>query len=287
MHSRDAEPVPASDRGLSGPPLLNVPGIAVGLEKERANPLGSYLRARRDLVTPAQAGIIPNGRRRLPGLRREELAMLAGISADYYLRLERGRDRHPSRQVLGALARALHLDDDQTAHLHVLASEPSPSDRNMATSADVPPSARALLHSLPHPAFIEDRYFTILESNEHALTLNPRLAPGRNQLRDLVLDEAEQAMHPDEDLTAACLIASLRHTIGNDVTDPRLAGLTDELHNKSERFREIWGRHEVRSQRGATLLLSHPSAGELRLNREQLAINATPHMKLVVYSPAR
>lgn len=67
MHSRDAEPVPASDRGLSGPPLLNVPGIAVGLEKERANPLGSYLRARRDLVTPAQAGIIPNGRRRLPG----------------------------------------------------------------------------------------------------------------------------------------------------------------------------------------------------------------------------
>ncbi|WP_428832927.1 hypothetical protein [Microbacterium flavum] len=103
----------------------------------------------------------------------------------------------------------------------------------------------------------------------------PDKAPDRNE---------SQA---DSDLTAACLIASLRHTIGNDVTDPRLAGLTDELHNKSERFRHIWGRHEVRSQRGATLLLSHPSAGELRLNREQLAINATPHMKLVVYSPAR
>jgi len=286
MHVYESEPGPTSDGGLSGPPVSDSSAGALDLVKERSNPLGSYLRARRERITPEQAGIASNGRRRVPGLRREELAMLAGISADYYLRLERGRDRHPSRQVLDSLARALRLDGDQTTHLHVLAVERTAGTRDSTTPVSIPASASELLRVLPHPAFIEDRYFTILESNEHAVALNPRLTPGRNQLRDLLLDDAEQAMHPDGDLAAACLIASLRHTIGSDVTDVRFTRLTDELHHKSERFRAIWARHDVRSQRGATLTLIHPLAGELRLNREQLGINATPHMKLVIYSAA-
>lgn len=271
-------------QGPAGPPPGSIRKSKTVLERERLNPLGSYLRARRELVTPEQVGIVSHGKRRVAGLRREELAMLAGISADYYLRLERGRDRHPSRQVLDALARALILDPDQTTYLHALASETTAHHRKLRPSGDIPRSAIELLHSLPHPAFIEDRYFTILESNEHAIALSPRLVAGRNQLRDLLLDEQEQAMHPDESLTAACLIASLRHTIGNDVSDPRFAQLTDELHEKSALFREIWSHYDVRSQRGATLELIHPDAGEIRLNREQLAINATPQIKLVVYS---
>ena len=286
MHMYDAQPGPASGGGLSGPPLDGVPRNALTLANERANPLGSFLRARRELVTPEQADITVNGPRRVPGLRREELAMLAGISADYYLRLERGRDRHPSRQVLDALARALRLDPDQTAHLGILATEPPAVGGVASTDAHVPASAIDLLHALPHPAFIEDRYFNVLAANKCAVALNPRLRPGRNQLKDLILDKEEQAMHPDGDLVAACLIASLRHNIGNDVADPRFTQLADELHDASARFREVWARHDVRAQRGATLRLIHPREGELHLNREQLSINATPGLKLVVYSPA-
>lgn len=287
MHVMEVQPGSASDRGLSGPPLRGALPNTGGLAKERANPLGSYLRARRERVTPEQAGIAASGARRVPGLRREELAMLAGISADYYLRLERGRDRHPSGQVLDALAGALRLDADEAAHLHVLASQPVARRRGASRDTAVPPSATDLLHSLPHAAFIEDRYLNVIDANEHAVALDARLAPGRNQLRDLILDADERAMYPDADLAAACLIASLRHSIGNDLADPRFVELTDELHDASETFRRTWSRHDVRAQRGATLRLIHPVDGELHLNREQLAINATAGLKLVVYSPVR
>src|ERR1700755_1693354 len=119
------------------------------------NALGEFLRARRELVTPQQAGIPAGGVRRVPGLRREEVAMLAGISADYYLRLERGRDRHPSLQVLESLARVLPLDDDPFAYLltpvRVIPRRRTPRRRKETP----PPGALKLLDSLPHPAFIE------------------------------------------------------------------------------------------------------------------------------------
>lgn len=284
--SRD-QPGPPGARGLPDPPLIAAPARVVELERERANPLGSYLRARRGQVSPEQAGIAPRGARRVPGLRREELAMLAGISADYYLRLERGRDRHPSRQVVDALARALRLDHDHVAHLEALASEQSRrAGKQPPPETPVPASALELLHSLRHPAFIEDRYLDVLAANEPATALNPRLTRGRNQLRDLLLDEEEQALHPDWELAAACLVAGLRHTMGSDLTDRRFAQLADELHRSSPRFREIWARHDVRAQRGATLNLTHPREGSLRLNREQLGINGTAALKLVIYSAA-
>jgi transcriptional regulator with XRE-family HTH domain len=273
MHADTAQTEPSSAWGVAGPPL----------PASTRNPLGEYLRARRQLVTPQQAGIPTMGVRRVPGLRREEVAMLAGISADYYLRLERGRDRNPSGQVLEALARVLRLDAEHVAHLRSLVSE-APRPRVRRTGDEEPPlGALKLLESLAQPAFIEGRYFDIVASNGLARALSPRLAPGGNQLRDLFLQPAEQALHPDWKSVSECFVANLRQAVGNDLDDPRYLELTAELSAHSGHFRELWARYEVRSQRGTPIRFDHPQVGPLTLNRERLAIGGTEELMLVVY----
>ena len=166
-------------------------------DDDRANPLGSYLRARRALVTPEQAGLAPGMNRRVPGLRREEVALLAGISADYYLRLERGRDKNPSTQVLESLARVLRLDEvEQDFLLSLAASRPRPQRRNRKPER-VPARLHQLLASVQIPAFVEGRAFDVLASNQLAVALSPRLQPGYNRLRSLLLDPEEQAFQQD------------------------------------------------------------------------------------------
>ncbi|MFG1990807.1 helix-turn-helix domain-containing protein [Actinoplanes sp. NPDC048988] len=252
---------------------------------DTTNPLGAFLRARRELVTPEQAGIPDGGVRRVPGLRREEVAMLAGISADYYLRLERGRNRNPSLQVLEAIARVLRLDEDHFAHLLTLVSEASRRHKHRPRKQAPPPGALKLLDSLIQPAFIEDRYFDILASNSLARALSPGLAAGGNQLRDLFLDPAEQALHPEWEKVTECFVANLRQAVGNDIDDPRFIELTGELTLASPRFRRLWARHEVRGQTGAPIKINHPQVGELTLNRERLAISGTDDLMLVVFHP--
>ncbi|WP_112133242.1 helix-turn-helix domain-containing protein [Glycomyces dulcitolivorans] len=251
---------------------------------EKANTLGAFLKARRELVTPEQAGIPDIGVRRVAGLRREEVAMLAGISFDYYLRLERGRDRNPSVQVLEAIARVLRLDEDHTAHLLTLAAEPR-RQRRRPRKETVPDGALKLLESLAQPVYVEGRYFDILASNPLARALDPRLAVGGNQLRDLFLDPAEQALYPEWENYTECFIANLRQSVGTDIDDPRFIELTGELSLASDRFRRLWARHEVRGQRGGPLRIAHPQVGELVLNRERLAIGGAEGLHLVVYHP--
>jgi transcriptional regulator with XRE-family HTH domain len=237
------------------------------------------------LVTPQQVGISDTGDRRVPGLRREEVAILAGISADYYLRLERGRDRNPSPQVLESIARVLHLDDDHMAHLLTLVAE-LPRPRRRRPWREAPPSgALKLLESLAQPAFIENRYFDVLASNPLARAVDTRLAVGRNQLRDLFLDPAGQALYPDWTLATECLVASLRQAVGKDVDDPRFIELTGELTLASPRFRQLWARHEVRGQAGAVIRFDHPQVGELALNQERLSIAGADDLMLVVLHP--
>ncbi|RKQ87315.1 helix-turn-helix protein [Solirubrobacter pauli] len=252
---------------------------------QSTNALGEFLRARRELVTPERAGIPGGGVRRVPGLRREEVAMLAGISADYYLRLERGRDRRPSLQVLESIARVLELDDDHFAHLLTLVAEVPRRRTPRPRKPTVPAGALKLLESLTQPAFIEDRYFDILASNGAARALSPSLAAGGNQLRDLFLDPAEQALHPEWETVTECFVANLRQAVGNDIDDPRFIELTGELTLASPRFRQLWARHEVRGQRGTPLRLDHPQVGAMTLNRERLAIDGADGLMLVVYHP--
>jgi transcriptional regulator with XRE-family HTH domain len=251
------------------------------------NALGEFLRARRALVRPEDVGITSGGVRRVPGLRREEVAMLAGISSDYYLRLEQGRDRNPSVQVLQALARVLCLDDDMTTHLIGLARPVrTGSPRRTARPEKVPTSIRRLIDGWTgNPAYVQNRFTDILAVNALAAALSPNYAPGVNLIRAVFLDPAERALRRDwEDATAEG-VASLRAHAGSDVDDPRLVELVGELSVHSERFRTLWSRHDVRPRRSRLSRLTHPQVGDLELHSNKFGISGADDLVLVVFHP--
>jgi transcriptional regulator with XRE-family HTH domain len=248
-------------------------------DDDRTNPLGSYLRARRALVTPEQAGVSAGGNRRVPGLRREEVALLAGISADYYLRLERGRDRSPSPQVLESLARVLRLDELEQEYLLGLAA-PRPRTQRRRKPERVPARLHQLLASVQVPAFVEGRAFDVLASNRLAVALSPRLQPGYNRLRSLVLDPEERAFQQDWMRSIEGFIAAFRRSAGDGTDNPRFVELVGELALSSERFRTLWARHDVRGLEGGTTTVNHPVVGELRLHRDKLPVD---DLLLVLY----
>ncbi|MDT0322372.1 helix-turn-helix domain-containing protein [Streptomyces millisiae] len=248
------------------------------------NMLGEYLRARRELVTPEQVGIPVTGTRRVPGLRREEVAMLAGISAEYYLRLEQGRDRNPSAQVLEAIARVLGMEDD--SYLLSLAAARPRRKRRRSRRETIPASTARLVAELPFPAFIEGRCLDVLVANPLAAAISPRLRAGGNRLRDVFLDPAEQALFADWKGAAAGLLAGFRHSVGGETDDPRVIELVGELTLVSPEFRRLWARHDVGPRAGATVTFHHPQVGPLQLDREKLAVSGTEGAMLVVYHPA-
>ena len=198
--------------------------------------------------------------------------MLAGISADYYLRLERGRDTHPSAQVLDALARVLRLDDVEREYLHHLGDPPQRPHARRRPAERVPARLRHLLDSVGVPAFVEGRAFDVLAANALATALSPRLRPGENRLRSLLLDPEEQAFQQDWAASSAGFVAALRDTIGDDVDDPRFVELVGELSLTSGRFRELWARHDVHRLEGGTTAVNHPVLGELQLFRDKLPV---------------
>jgi transcriptional regulator with XRE-family HTH domain len=247
-----------------------------------SNALGEYLRARRELVDPADVGLRVAGVRRTPGLRREEVATLAGVSADYYLRLEQGRDRNPSSQVLEALARVLGLDGTATQYLLSL-SAARPATPRRPRREDVATGIGQLLAALELPAFVESRMFDVLAANRLATALSPSIRPGQNRLRSLFLDEDEQDLNPDWKQGATGMIASFRASIGTDVEDPRIAQLVGELSLASELFRRLWARHDVRPLAGGSARMRHPQVGMLQLRREKLPLGDSGGQLLVIY----
>jgi transcriptional regulator with XRE-family HTH domain len=247
------------------------------------NLLGDYLRARRELVQPDSVGLPVNGIRRVSGLRREEVAMLAGISSDYYLRLEQGRDHNPSIQVLQALARVLQLDSAATDYLLGLGAARPRQRRRRPKRESVQSGIRQLLDVMDLPAFVEGRYFDVLAANALAYALSPNLQPGQNRLRAVFLDPGEKALYPDWDTATAGLVAGFRQSVGSDVDDPGFVQLVGELSLSSERFRRLWARHDVVSFEGAQITLDHPQVGDLTLSREKLAISGTEGQLLVIY----
>ena len=248
---------------------------------EEHKPLGAYLRARRDLVTPERAGIPAGPNRRVAGLRREEVAMLAGISADYYLRLERGRDRHPSAQVLDALARVLHLDEVERQYLLELTT-PSRRPRPRRRPERVPERLHHLLAAVDVPAFVEGRVFDVLAANPLALAFSPRLRPGLNRMRSLLLDPEEREFRMDWEAATAAFVGLLRRSIGEDTDDPRVAELVGELSLASARFRTLWARHDVCRLVGGTIAVNHPVVGDMRLHRDKIPVG---DLTVVLYYP--
>lgn len=270
-------------QGVAGPPQRAEAGLTVTAMRTADGPnrLGEYLRARRALVTPEHAGLPGGSHRRVTGLRREEVALLAGISADYYLRLERGKDVNPSAQVLESLARVLHLDDVESAYLKGLAS-PRPSTRRRRRVERVPARLHDLLAIIDAPAFVEGRYFDVLAANPLAVAFSPRLAPGQNRLRSLLLDPEEREFQAHWERAVDDFIALFRTSITDDEDDPRVIELVGELSLASARFRERWARHDVRPFAGGDTEVVHPVVGALQLHREKLRGD---DLVLVVYYP--
>lgn len=250
-------------------------------------PLGEYLRARRELLDPADVGLPVVGVRRTPGLRREELATLAGISTDYYLRLEQGRDRNPSRQVLEALAGALHLDAAATAYLLTIPTAARPPRRAAPPARQsVPAGIRELLGTVGVPAFVEDRRFDILATNELATAMDPSVVVGANRLRTMFLDDRAAALWGDEERTRRDIVASFRVSIGADRGDARTQLLVGELSLRSEEFRRLWARHDVAVLAGGVARLDHPLVGPMHLRRHKFPVNDTDGLLLAMYHPA-
>jgi hypothetical protein len=251
------------------------------------NLIGEYLRARRELVRPQDVDI-PNfgGHRRVAGLRREEVAMLAGVSSDY-VRLEQGRDQHPSSQVLDALARALLLDGDATAHLHRLATPPTRQRRKTPRPEKVSAGILQLIASWSHtPAYVHGRYMDLLAVNPLATALFPYYVRGENLVRAAFLDPCVRDMYGDWEHVTESTVAGLRALVGPDVDDPRLNELVGELSVRSERFRQLWARHDARPKRSTTIRIDHPVVGPLELSYEKLPLPDTDRQTLGIYHAA-
>lgn len=254
------------------------------METDSENLLGQFLRARRELLRPEDLGMPAGGRRRVAGLRREEVAQLAGVSTDYYVRLEQGRERHPSVQVVDALARALELEEDAAAHLRRLALPVPRRRRSAARREHVSPHLLAMMATWSRtPAVVLDRCLTVLAAN----ALGTALFDGHTYREDLVrlvfLDPDARDFYPDWGQVAANTVGALRSAVGTDYDDPRLVELVGELSLKSESFRRLWARHDIRRKTSETKRFRHPVVGELTLHYESLIVNSAPGQQLVVY----
>jgi transcriptional regulator with XRE-family HTH domain len=249
--------------------------------------LGTFLRAQRAKAQPDAAAIAGGGYRRVPGLRREEVAVLAGLSADYYGRLEQGRERHPSEQVLDALARALDLHADARTHLFRLARRAAPLGRdggNRTVSDDLLTLMDAWLTT---PAYIINRTMDILAENDLARALHSGFTETDNLARMTFLDPAGRAFYVDWERAAHSATAHLRLAEGHDPHDPRLLALVDELKRRSPAFRELWSRHDVRGKTRESKQFSHPDVGILTLAYEALDVRSDPGLQLIVHHAPR
>lgn len=254
--------------------------------------LGQFLTTRRAKITPAQAGL-PNygGRRRVPGLRREEVALLAGISIEYYTRIERGSVSGVSDEVLDALAQALQLDDVERAHLLDLirqANARSRSGRRPGTPDQVRPSVQRLLDSMTGiAAFVRNARLDILSANQlgYALYAPAFLDPVRpvNLARFVFLDRRSTEFYRDWDRIAYDGVGSLRAEAGRN-PDKALTDLIGELATRSDEFRVRWGGHDVRYYRSGTQPFHHPLVGDLTLEYDAFEIPADPGQTIVAYS---
>ncbi len=253
-----------------------------------ADQLAAYLRARRAALRPIDVGYPADPRRRVTGLRREEVAVLAGISVDYYVRLEQGRVPAPSRQVLDALARALRLDATQSAHLRRLADPDQPDD--LAQEQSVRPGLQQLLDAMHDcPAFVLGRRTELLACNALGAALHgdPLQHPPRRRAMAwlLFLDDATRHLYPDWEHVARDTIGALREDAGRHPHDPALHALVAELHI-DDLFRRWWNAHHVHTKAAGTKRFAHPVVGTLTLQYEALTVSDDPDQLLVAYTAA-
>lgn len=257
--------------------------------------LGEFLRSRRDRVAPEAVGVASVGRRRVPGLRREELAQLAGVSVTYLTRLEQGQSQNASSAVIDSLARALQLDADEHTHLIALAG-PKAAKRAPQRKPEHPHrGASQLLHAIGVPALLLGRFNDILAWNSagHLLTAGhldvdaPCLPATRpNHIRMLFLDPHTRDLYADWQEEAALAVASLRFVAARFVEDRQLAALVGELSLSSPDFATLWAGHMVRLCTSGTKRFRHPVVGEITLAYEVLHLADGDGQRILAYSAA-
>ncbi|WP_245746466.1 helix-turn-helix transcriptional regulator [Nocardia altamirensis] len=211
-------------------------------------------------------------------------ALLAGMSADYYVRLEQGRDKHPSEQVVTALARVFALDDEATAHLRELARPVARRRRAPHRPERASRGLTTLMAAWPNtPALVLGRHLDVLVADPLAVAVNSCSVPGVNQVRMMFLDPEARCLYPDWSVHAAETVASLRASAGTDLDDPRLTDLVGELSLKSEEFRQLWARHDIRAKTAGVKRFANPMVGEFTLSYETFAVNGAPGQMLIAY----
>jgi transcriptional regulator with XRE-family HTH domain len=253
-----------------------------------------FLTSRRAKVDPAQLGLSGSGgHRRVPGLRRGEVAAAAGVSIEYYTRLERGNLRGASEAVLEAIARALQMDEAERAHLFDLAraAGPAPRTRRRSAPAQLRPGLQHLLDAMTAaPAFVRNGRLDVLAVNALGRALYAPAFPGRpepvNLARFCFLDEQAIDFYPDWDDAADTSVALLRTEAGRDPYDRGLTELVGELSTRSEEFRVRWAAHDVRLHRTGTKHFNHPVVGRLDLSFEALPIATEANLTLTAYTAA-
>jgi transcriptional regulator with XRE-family HTH domain len=257
-----------------------------------ANQLGEFLRARRARLSPADVGLPSGlGPRRTPGLRREELAAVAGVSIDYYIRLEQGKETNPSGPILDGLARALQLNVEEQSHLYALANRAAGrSARSSSGSSLVRPGIRQLLETVrPYPAYVLSRTSDILAVNPEGLALFHGIAEWpaerRNTIRYAYLHPAARELFADWDKVAAQSAAHLRTLEADYPGDPALRALIAELRAGSPEFARLWQQHEVRHRRGERKPFRHPRVGEFTLTTEILYLEDGQRMTIYQARP--
>ena len=233
------------------------------------------------------------GQRRVPGLRREELAQVIGLSVDYYVRLEQGRRANVSDAVLEAIARALQLTADERVHLYNLAQHrrPGRTVRPPMSAQYVDERVRELLEQMDRvPALVLGRRTDVLAWNDAAdavFAMSTRQPSRRNAARDVFLRLQARTDYLDWEHLAGDVVAHLRLDAGRHPGDPLLASLVGELSITSPRFRELWARHDVRQKSAGRMRLAHPLVGELDLSYQALARSAEPDQLVIAYTAPR
>ncbi len=253
-----------------------------------------FLVSRRERISPEQAGLPAyGGNRRVAGLRREEVALLAGVSIDYYTRLERGRAHGASDSVLEGIARALHLDEAERAHLFDLARAAAipaaPRVPRRPAPQQVRPSVRRILDSMTTtPAYVRNARLDILAANQlgAALFAPVLTSPARpaNNARFLFLDPAAREFYLDWERQAQDVVAMLRTEAGHSPHDKGLSNLIGELSTRSENFRTWWAAHNVRFHRTGVKRFHHPAVGDLTLTFEALDLAADTGLRISAYT---
>ncbi|GAA1953679.1 helix-turn-helix transcriptional regulator [Amycolatopsis minnesotensis] len=250
----------------------------------RRRELGAFLRSRRERITPSEAGVPATGRRRTPGLRREELAFLAGISATWYTYLEQGRDIRPSEQVLTALATALRLTGHERDHLFHLAGAPAAPEPDEPEAVDPAVAAIPMLVR-PNPAYLTGVSYDLLSVNPAATELFADLNTDRpNLARWMFTSPAARQVLVDWEREAQVLLARLRGAAGRHPAHPRFARLIEELHAASPEVREWWPRYDIQVSRTGTKRLRHPRHGIVTMTHTAFHVAEHPEQTLVVYA---